>query len=240
VKLTIQQQQDYIQAMDIDPWFPRVKLKNSPPALLLTEKGEGFLEPANSDGSDVVAGDVLDLKATLQEVVRNTPAETKKSDKSEQSNVALSEKPIKFGMGLYVYGDWLIASSLSSGYQSMQEPASRLIISILRTLGDKPCELKYHHVISWPFFSNPNSSQGKSAAQQYVNGVIEHLVEEHEVKRILVLGGVLAKLNDWIEIEGADFGSKRLVIPSVYRMLEDPSEKRKAWTIIKSSSFFGA
>ena len=232
--LTTQQQNDYIHAMEIEPWFPRVQLVNSLPVVDFVSSNDTLQEAGES--TVVEAAEIPIAQTLLNSRVQEKQQSPEASKALESNTSSKADQPIKFGLGLYIYGDWLISSSLSSNYLSLQKSANQLTVNILRTLGENQSELKYHHVISWPFFSNPNSSQGKSAAKQYVNGVIEHLVEEHKVKRLLVFGGVLPKLNDWLEAEGENFGINRIVIPSVYRMLDDPLEKQKAWALMKASS----
>jgi hypothetical protein len=234
VNLTTQQKNDYIHAMEIEPWFPRVQLANSQPVV-------EFVNPKDTLQKTEESTAVESAEAPIGQTALNSTGREKQqsleTSKALEGNTSSNaDQPIKFGLGLYIYGDWLISSSLSSNYLSLQKLANQLTINILRTLGENQSELTYHHVISWPFFSNPNSSQGKSAAKQYVNGVIEHLVEEHKVKNLLVFGGVLPKLNDWFEAEGENFGINRIVIPSVYRMLDDPLEKQKAWALMRASS----
>ncbi|WP_196161740.1 hypothetical protein [Reinekea sp. G2M2-21] len=233
MNLTPEQKSNYINALGIEPWYPRMVLINAKPAQALVldtiERGETSL-------SEVP-------ESTLQAV--SVLEETRNIEQQEQPEALLadsatqnSEKPIRFGLALYVIDDWIVCSSLISDYQQYNDVAGKLIHSILKSISDGTGTLHYHHVISWPFFSNRQVSQGIEPARQYVNGVIEHLVEQHKASKLLVCGGVLAKLNQWHEVEGEEFGLSRVNIPSVYKMLNDPQQKVKAWHLIQKSSLF--
>ena len=236
-----QQKSDYIEAMGIRRWLPRVILPNAmPPIQFSVVASERFSEPvsAPNDVSENLEtqSPAVPSHSPLPSVpkLEHPPRVNVSTHKSDQN----SSEPnsIRFGLALYVVKDWLVCSSLTSDYQEQEASAVQLINNILNVLGVSELGLAHHHIISWPFFTNPNASQGVESAKQYVNGVIEHIVEEHKVSKMLVCGGVLAKLNKWQSIEGSEFELSRLIIPSVYKMLADPSEKAKAWQIIQNST----
>jgi hypothetical protein len=236
VNLSLQQQKEYIEAMGVDSWYPRVSLANALPVIQQA--------PISDDSSDesVQSEQVLTQDNSVVSLnpiqVEAQPIAVPVTDLSKAANSELkSEKPIRFGLALYAFDDWLVVSSLVPNYLEQNDAATRLLTGMMKSLGLQKFELKYHHVISWPFFSNPNASQGAESALQYVNGVIEHLVEEHKAKKLLVCGGVLSKLKSWDEIEGVDYGLERLLVPSLYKMIEEPALKAKAWSVMKNSKF---
>ncbi len=233
MNLTPEQKSNYINALGIEPWYPRMVLINAKPVQPL------IMEPVEHGERSVSEVPVSTLQAvSVLEETRNTEQQTKPVVQLADAAVPNTEKPIRFGLALYVIDDWIVCSSLISDYQHFNDVAGKLIHSILKAISDGTGTLHYHHVISWPFFSNRQVSQGIEPARQYVNGVIEHLVEQHKASKLLVCGGVLAKLNQWQDVEGREFGLSRVNIPSVYKMLSDPREKAKAWHLIQKSTLF--
>jgi len=230
VNLTPEQKYNYIDALGIEPWYPRVVLINAKPVQAL---GLEQVEPEDTSVPEVPVS-TLQTVSVVEETSDTEQPKTTVADSVAQN----SEKPIRFGLALYVIDDWIICSSLVSDYQQYNDVSVKLIYAILNAISNGTGTLHYHHVISWPFFSNRQVSQGIEPARQYVNGVIEHLVEQHKASKLLVCGGVLAKLNQWQDVEGQEFGLSRVNIPSVYKMLSDPREKAKAWHLIQKSTLF--
>ena len=246
--LSAQQKQQYLDAMGIQPWYPRVRLNLAPEPFVFgssvetgseTASSVAAIEPATAQPRAAEQPAALASQTPPPSIATEAPS-AEPVPASTEPRPSANVKPIHFGLGLYVLGPWLIVSSLSAQHNAQQDPAFRLLIAILRQFGNQDEEPSYHHVIAWPFFSNPNADQGKLAANQYVNGVIEHLVEEHPVRRVLVFGGVLAKLNDWDSPEGDCISLPRMNLPSLYKMLKDPSQKAKAWQLIQDSSLYQA
>lgn len=242
--LTTEQKQTYLAEMGIDPWFPRVSLPNALPVIQLAPV------PTQQTGPSVDTAMPVSVSAVAA-MPETKPVPSSTSEKAEvvqhpasikpESSVVvdqLYDKPVRFGLAIYVIGDWLITSSLTSNYQQLNDADVRLIQAIVKSIDGTSSAFAYHHVISWPFFSNVQASQGAEAAKRYVNGVIEHLAEEHEAKKLLCFGGVLAKLNDWQSAEGTEFDLTRLNLPSIYKMLQEPSLKAKAWDVIQRSALF--
>lgn len=240
--LSTEQKQAYLSEMGIEPWYPRVALPNSMPAIQLIPAVVPEIEPVSeppANSASVVQTpqpDPIQLKSSVpvEEGVQPPAPVAQPSVVVDQ----LYDKPVRFGLAIYVIGDWLITSSLVPNYQQLNDADVRLIQAIVKAIDGTNAAFGYHHVISWPFFSNPQASQGAEAAKRYVNGVIEHLAEEHEVKKLLSFGGVLAKLNDWQSAEGSEFNLARLNLPSVYKMLHEPALKAKAWDSIRQSALF--
>jgi len=226
--------ESYLAEMGLSQWYPRVVLTNA----LLPLQVNDLVIPSVSEPEPEVVANVV--SKSLDEVTVTKPLSSlvSKVDALKDKPVNPRIKPIRFGLDLYVIGDWIVASSLVSNYQSSQDVTLNLIQNVLSAINAEPFNMKHHHVISWPFFSNPNADQGAESARQYVAGVIGHLVEEHKVNNILAFGGVLPKLNGWADISGTSDDMKYLVLPSLYRMMEDPLLKSKAWKAIQSSNFF--
>lgn len=240
MQLTVQQKQQYLEALGVQTWYPRMRLTLAPEPVILQSPSDRSEQALLSPSPAIEPPTPVIERAHVPsgESVAPDPEPVPQSTQQETVKDAQAPNVIHFGLGLHVIGSWLIVSSLSADHNDRQEAAFRLLLAILKSLGTEEDEPAYHHVIAWPFFSNPNADQGKQAAHQYVNGVVEHLVEEHSISRILAFGGVLAKLNDWDSAEGDCFGLPRLNLPSLYKMLDDPRQKSKAWKLIQESSLY--
>jgi len=243
VNTTTQQQlkQDYLAAMGVTPWYPRVILANAPmPVQQVVAAQEAFQEePAAALTQSIVEPTKLVESAVGQTTPDRTdrPMDPMPAAVAEPVNANEGAAPIRFGLGIYVLGDWLVVSSLVSGHEDSQDGAFRLMSAILKAMTGNDYEMKHHHVIAWPFFTNASADQGLKAAQEYVSGVLQQRAEEHHTANLLVLGGVMSKLNGWQSAEGTEFGMKRLVLPSVYRMMSEPMQKAKAWQLIRRAGF---
>jgi hypothetical protein len=238
VNTTAQQQlkHDYLGAMGVTPWYPRVILTNAP---MPVQQALAIPEAVQAPPAAPLTQPVVTLSLPAQELTDNpftssaiTPVVAPASASANDSAA-----PIRFGLGIYVLGNWLVVSSLVSGHEDSQDVAFRLISAILKAMTGDDYEMKHHHVIAWPFFTNANADQGLTAAQEYVSGVLQQRAEEHQTANLLVLGGVMSKLNGWQSAEGTEFGMKRLVLPSLYRMMLEPMQKAKAWQLIRRAGF---
>lgn len=249
MQLTAQQKQDYLATMGVESWYPRMRLPHGPAPVVLLESdpeaepvGQRKQEPQPLPEQAASHTERQPINDAERSTSRAQPVPAQSAPDATPAAITApatgGSRAIHFGLGLYVIGPWLIVSTLSGNYQAQQDAAFRLLLAILKQFNNQEQEPAYHHVIAWPFFSNPNADQGETAATAYVNGVIEHLVEEHQVTRLLSFGGVLAKLNDWDDAEGGDFGLKRLNLPSLFKMLDDPAQKAKAWQLIQASSLY--
>ena len=239
---------DYLTAMGVTPWYPRVILANAlSPLQQPTMIGEPDKEaqpviPLVELASSTVTTPSAQLNPHEHSSVR--PSEMGTASELNRPVAASAVLPasvtdntaaIRFGLGIYVLGDWLVVSSLVTGHEQTQDVAFRLIANLLKAMTGNQYEFKHHHEIAWPFFSNANAEQGLDAAKHYVLGVLQQHAETHQTTHLLVLGGVLSKLNGWEGAHGTELGMQRLVLPSVYRMISEPMEKAKAWQLIRAA-----
>lgn len=201
METTQQLKSDYLEAMGIKPWFPRAVLVNSLPPLQLTDDLDGAgtavphqmhsVQPQEAIKPEPPVALASKPAASMEEV-RQSGYEQQVETQSKQT--AQQVRPVRFGLGLYVFGDWLVASSLVHDHALYQDQAISLASNIIKAIEAESLALEYHHVISWPFFTNANADQGAEAARQYVSGVIDHLKENHNTHKLLAFGGVLPKL----------------------------------------------
>ena len=245
--LSLSDQAKYLSELGIEPWYPRVLLNNAliPTSFVESPSSQPISSPLEATIASQPIRPQLDTSVPehpiaaapiSQALVNSEEAVQQQAITTVVSSEEL-EAPIRFALQLYVIDDCLVASSLTANYVELQNPASKLMNAILKVIFGGDGYLHHEHLISWPFFASPNASQGVSSAQKYVNGVVEHLIEAHRVKKILGFGGVLAKLNGWSSVCGDLFSVPYLLLPSIYKMLQDPTLKSKAWQVIQQSDF---
>lgn len=230
--LSFAEQQQYLKEIGIDIWYPRLNLSHA----LLPQQ---FNECSNQLGKGMHEASTISMDSPVAgvSVGQQKEPEGVGSTITDESQIGFDavEVPIRFAIRLYVVNDCLVVSSLASDYEIYENSASKLLKSILKITTSGEIILQHDHLISWPFFASPNASQGMSAAQKYVNGVIEHLIEAYHVKTLLAFGGVLAKLNSWKDLSGNFLTVPYVLLPSLYKMLQNPSLKKKAWQSIIQS-----
>ena len=175
MQLDPQQKQQYLAEMGIDPWFPRASLSNAQPVVSLLP--EVSPPPVVSQPISSEAPSIEPKPTPIQSNVSPEPVKNPDQGEPVPSMQSVQQKPVRFGLGIYVVDKWIVASSLVPDHQRFTEADVRLMLSILKAIDGTQQNISYHHVISWPFFSNPQASQGVDAAKQYVNGVLEHLTE---------------------------------------------------------------
>ncbi len=225
--------------MGIDVWHPRAVLANAQAPLQQSTVPSIEVELEPISVTPLSISPQLETRQEITHDQNNVVVEDPPSV-NEPIMVQTGEtgvKPIRFGLGLYLIGDYIVVSSLTSDHQLYQSQALALIQNILKSFSNEDnLDLKHHHVIAWPFFTNSSAEQGVIAAKQYVNGVIEHLTEKYSASNVVIFGGVLPKLNGWKVPD--DNTSNRLILPSVYKMMSEPRLKAKAWQLIQNSNYF--
>lgn len=239
-------QTDYLNEMGITLWYPRTILPNALAPLIVDLKApidseQNSIKSAAIKLTTVALSDeqpdsnasqeVIDNKKQLEPVLRPVDA-ISSSDKSTKLSQSGSDE-IRFGLGLYLIGNQLVLSSLTNKHDGHEKSALSLISNLLLSMTGQRFPVTHHHVIVWPFFTNSNANQNRGEAAEYVTNVVLHLKEQHEFSSVLCFGGVMANLYGWESASGHYMGLNRLVLPSVYKMLNEPNTKAKAWALIK-------
>jgi hypothetical protein len=230
---------DYLFEMGITPWYPRVHLVNAlAPLDLIQNQREASPEQltevsAQTSNNELTSAPITDLQAEQSPIVEQVVKPIASKPATNQG----SGENVRFGLGVYVVGNYIIASSLTSQHETLQDQAWRLMQNILRAIRNEDHPLAYHHSIYWPFFQNKSADQSLSSAQEYVDEFIGHLSEQYKVNKIIAFGGVLPKLKQWSPSSDTYKPEVHLVLPSLYKMLDNPAEKAKAWQLIQTSPF---
>lgn len=226
---------DYLEEMGIEPWFPRVQLAHAAEVIvyddalpeIATNKVAEILDARSSEAKVQPGVEPKDTQETQTQT--NTPPSAASSSSAVETQPANVEQPVRFGLSLYVFGKLLCICSLPPSTKSMSPAAAKLLSNVVQACGYSGGTPDYHHSINWPFFSNPNASQGKTAASNYVDGVVEHLKESHGISTLLLFGGVFSKLKDLPADVDQVSGCRTVLVPSLFKMLESPDAKRATW-----------
>lgn len=223
--------------LDIDTWYPRVILPNSPIPCLIEEPSSNkstvaSVEKKSLDPSTPALKAVQYHQIQTANVVDSAPAITRNLGAVEY------DEPIRFGLELYVVDKFFVASALATGYEHQEQSALRLLQQILFAMTGSEFEAVAHqHKLYWPLFNNEHAGRGVNSAKIHLHEMFSEIVRQHAPDYFISFGGVLPKIFDWKSANGSDFGLKRIALPSLYKMLTNTQSKSKAWELIKQHYF---
>ena len=226
--------QQYLAAMGIDSWYPRVRLPAAPEPLVFDLDDTEYAAPPVEPGS--VADTV---PATAQPPAEATPTRpASAADPGAESAgpqvVRSKAAPVpRFALSLSVVGDYLIADTLARGLSQPTDSGQQLLLNILATLGVGAADVRTHHVVQWPLFTNRKVDQGLDQARVYVDEKLDQFIRQYQPSMMLSFGAVMPKLQGWQQPQG-DYGDLPWVgLPSLYQMLNEPMKKAICWHRIK-------
>ncbi|WP_028670751.1 hypothetical protein [Saccharospirillum impatiens] len=236
--------QHYLEAMGIDSWYPRVRLPAAPAPLIFDLDDTDYpTSPADSAGP----GDARAVPAPIP-----TPEERPTADATEPLStgsataaepraetagppvVRSKAAPVpRFALSLSVVGDYLIADTLARGLSQPTDTGQQLLLNILATLGVGAADVRTHHVVQWPLFTNRKVDQGLDQARVYVDEKLDQFIRQYQPSMMLSFGAVMPKLQGWQQPQG-DYGDVPWVgLPSLYQMLNEPMKKAICWHRLK-------
>lgn len=229
----------YLEAMGIQPWYPRVRLPAAPdpivfdlddteaPADALVDKASPQPQPEAPEPS---APQLKSVEAPDQ----SNPTEAAEPAAEEAPARRTQTSPVpRFALSISVVGDYLITDSLGRGMDQPSASGQQLLLNILSTLGVTQQDIRTHHVIQWPLFTNRRVDQGIEQARLYVDEKVDQFVRQFEPKVLLSFGAVMPRLQDWQQPTGEYFGLPWVGLPSIYRMLTEPKQKAVAWSRLR-------
>ena len=232
----------YLSAMGIQSWYPRVRLPCAPePILFDLDDTDAPVSPATEALSPTTEAPSPAPEPHTRErpvapapepaPATGTPADTTRSAATAPRGQGA---PVpRFVLSLSVVGDYLIADSLAKGMEQPSQPGQQLLVNILSALGVSVSDVRTHHVIHWPLFTNPRVDQGIEQARIYVDEKLDQFIRQFEPKRLLSFGAVMPRLQNWEQPQGEYNGLPWVGLPSIYRMLADPKQKAVAWNRLR-------
>lgn len=225
----------YLSAMGIRSWYPRVRLPHAPdPILFDLDETEAPAAPSQAAPE----------RAPEPEARAPAPVATPRPASAPEANAEANRAPSavpraqgapvpRFVLSLSVVGDYLIADSLAKGMEQPSPQGQQLLVNILAALGVPPSEVRTHHVIHWPLFTNPRVDQSIDQARVYVDEKLDQFIRQFEPKRLLSFGAVMPRLQNWEQPQGDYNGLPWVGLPSIYRMLSDPKQKAVTWNRLR-------
>lgn len=235
--------QQYLAAMGIDSWYPRVRLPAAPEPLVFDLDDTDYAAPPVETVS-VTTQPVPEASPATSQRPAEVPAETTPTGPASAANpgaepagpqvVRSKAAPVpRFALSLSVVGDYLIADTLARGLSQPTDSGQQLLLNILATLGVGAADVRTHHVVQWPLFTNRKVDQGLDQARVYVDEKLDQFIRQYQPSMMLSFGAVMPKLQGWQQPQG-DYGDLPWVgLPSLYQMLNEPMKKAICWHRIK-------
>ncbi|GGX58662.1 hypothetical protein [Saccharospirillum salsuginis] len=225
----------YLSAMGIQSWYPRVRLPCAPePILFDLDDTEARVGPATETLSPAPEPEARERPgAPTPEPTppTGTPVEATRSAATAPRGQGA---PVpRFVLSLSVVGDFLITDSLAKGMEQPSQSGQQLLVNIVSALGVSASDVRTHHVIHWPLFTNPRVDQGIEQARIYVDEKLDQFIRQFEPKTLLSFGAVMPRLQNWEQPQGEYNGLPWVGLPSIYRMLSDPKQKAVAWNRLR-------
>lgn len=235
--------QQYLVAMGIDSWYPRVRLPAAPEPLVFDLDDTDYAAPPVETGS-VTTQPALDARPATSPRPAEVPAETTPAGAASAADpgagpsgpqvVRSKAAPVpRFALSLSVVGDYLIADTLARGLSQPTDSGQQLLLNILAKLRVGAADVRTHHVVQWPLFTNRKVDQGLDQARVYVDEKLDQFIRQYQPSMMLSFGAVMPKLQGWQQPQG-DYGDLPWVgLPSLYQMLNEPMKKAICWHRIK-------
>lgn len=236
--------QHYLEAMGIDSWYPRVRLPAAPEPLTfdLDDSDYAVSEVVGSDSAyaqpapiekPATPGQPAEVPSGPQPTGSVSSAELI-AEPASPPVVRSKAAPVpRFALSLSVVGDYLIADTLARGLGQPTDTGQQLLLNILATLGVGAADVRTHHVVQWPLFTNRKVDQGLDQARVYVDEKLDQFIRQFQPAMMLSFGAVMPKLQGWQKPNG-DYGDLPWVgLPSLYQMLNEPMKKAICWRRLK-------
>lgn len=233
------QRNDYLEAMQIDTWIPRVNLPYAAQSNLIATQEVATI-PSIADSPPPTHPE-----ENLSE--RITPEETPKiiatnhsliEEKAEPSIIGAS--PPKFSLQLMKAGSCLLLIELTQGEAlQIHDKRYQLLRNILKAahLPNSPEWLG--DIIHWPLFKQTSIAQGKQEANEFLQSFIKTYQEQLTDTQYLWLIGnnaieYAAQLDESHYYQALSHQSlgQVLIIPSLDSLLSNPNQKAKLWQCI--------
>jgi hypothetical protein len=134
---------------------------------------------------------------------------------------------VAFHLLLVSAGEWLWVESLEDGLLHKEQLA--LVHNMAIAVSDASADL-VHRQFLWPMAEHPHLPRDAVAARQSLGAQLERIGKETPYRGIVLMGEAVSQ---WVSEE---LHPKAVVIPSTRQMLQTPTLKRDAWSVLKPLS----
>ena len=160
-----------------------------------------------------------DVSSKLVNSPRATPLATPNDE-------TVSDK-VEFHLLLVSAGGWLWIESLDDGLLHKEQLA--LVHNMAIAVSDASADL-VHRQFVWPMAEHPHLPRDAVAARQSLGAQLERIGKETPYRGIVLMGETVSK---WVSEE---LHAEAVVIPSARQMLQTPTLKRDAWSVLRPLS----
>jgi|TARA_B110000116_G_scaffold236321_1_gene221874 hypothetical protein len=255
------QRMQYLSALDVDCYMPRLVLVNAPKAQLCppvavmisqthTKADLAHTSPAvvNAHISTGLLNPVSDVLASLgveslppEKIVKQktTVAEAEVEKPNQNTSIELVQP---FSLSLQRIGSLLLVDSRSV---DIALPTDRLLHSIAFALGYEHSQIAAAEIFSWPVTASEASVQTIDSVRLDLQAFLDGKLLTNSVEQLLLLGENAAKYfidkdtlyTDCLykKVELTSFSITAIVAPSLSHILAEAELKRKFWLAIRDS-----
>ncbi|MEX2320164.1 MAG: hypothetical protein WD668_02340, partial [Saccharospirillum sp.] len=200
--LTEPNRRHYLEAMGIDSWYPRVRLPAAPPPLVFdlddtdyaasptveTDTARAPVSPEPASARTAAPGQPNDAPVGQKPEAAGAPGEPAAESVGPQVVRSKAAPVPRFALSLSVVGEFLIADSLARGLSQPTDTGQQLLLNILATLGVSAADVRTHHVVQWPLFTNRKVDQGLDQARVYVDEKLDQFIRQFQPTTMLSFG----------------------------------------------------
>lgn len=235
------QRNNYLAAMQIDTWLPRVILPNAASSIAHTDTTV-ISEPVSQPVLENITTEII-VDVTIEEKVTNIePAVIQQPYTPEIiPSTDSADEPPHFSLQLMQAGRCLLLVELPTGVAfQIRDPAYQLLRNILRAakLPDSPQLLG--DIIHWPLFKQISIPQGTKEAQEFLQSFISTYQEQATDSCCLWLIGLSTirytiGLNeqDYYQTPIVNLLGQTLLSPSLELLIDNPQYKASLWQSIR-------
>lgn len=233
---------NYLAAMQIDTWLPRVILPNAAPSIINTDSAvisESFISQSvlKKVTEEIIVDVTIEEKVTtIEPIIVEQPYTPEITPLATSSD----ETP-HFSLQLMQAGRCLLLVELPTGTAfQIRDPAYQLLRNILRAakLPDSPQLLG--DIVHWPLFKQISIPQGTKEAQEFLQSFISTYQEQATDSCCLWLIGLSTirytiglDEQDYYQTPIVDLLGQTLLSPSLELLIDNPQYKANLWQSIR-------
>ena len=256
------QRMQYLSALDVDCYMPRLVLANAPKAQLcsisiaaatgsanspadLVQPSSAVVNAHTSKGafkaSDVLASLAVTSSSPKKSITQKTAVILAADDKPTETNIQF--EPVQpFSLSLQRVGPLLLIDSCSG---DAALPTDRLLHSIAFALGYEHSQIKAAEVFNWPVTAGVDSVQTIDSLRLDLQAFLDGKLLSNPIEQLFLLGENSSKYFIDKELLYTDFlyqkidlpscSTTAIIAPSLSQILADAVSKRNFWLAIRDS-----
>ncbi|MFD1259396.1 energy transducer TonB [Entomomonas asaccharolytica] len=233
---------NYLAAMQIDTWLPRVVLPYAAPSVTATDNNVISDSSVSQPILETVTKEIIVDITVEEKVTIIEPITVEQSYTPEiTSATTTSDETPHFSLQLMQAGRCLLLVELPTGSAfQIRDPAYQLLRNILRAakLPDSPQLLG--DIVHWPLFKQIVIPQGRKEAQEFLQSFISTYQEQATDSCCLWLIGLSTirytiglDEQDYYQTPIVDLLGQTLLSPSLELLIDNPQYKANLWQSIR-------